>query len=103
MWTVGAIDTWPDWIRVFNTFTGVLCFIWLMGGLIRQHNQWNSKTRDFWYSRLLWAATQIVISIDGINLGAGFSYGLGFITVAGVITFKGLNRRGKWGYDPAKA
>jgi hypothetical protein len=94
------IDGWVDLWRLGNLLVGLLCLGWLVGGLIKQHADWNVKTRDFWYSRIMWAVTQCVLSIEGIRQGAGATIGLVLITAAGIVTFKGLNRKGAWGWSP---
>lgn len=94
----GLYDYW----RLMNLFLGIMCFVWLMGGLKRQHKQWNQKTRDLWYSRVMWAVVCVVVSFEGIRTNAGSTYALSLITAAVLITFKGLAIRGAWGYDPDK-
>ena len=96
---MGPVDTVYDWWRVVNLIVGILCIIWLFGGYRRQSKDWNVKTRDLWYSRVLWAVIACVLSVEGIRLDAGFSYDLGLITVAVFVSFKGLNTKGSWGYE----
>lgn len=93
------IDSTYDLWRIGNLIVGLLCVIWLFGGLKRQRAQWNTKTRDLWYSRILWAVIQCVLSLEGLYYDRGFNYSLGLITVAGLVTFKGLNTKGSWGYN----
>jgi hypothetical protein len=94
-----GIDTIYDYWRLLNAVLGVLCMIWLIGGLIKQYEYWNTKTRDLWYSRLMWSGVGIGISIEGIIYDRGMTYTLVFVTAASLITFKGLNIKGSWGYE----
>lgn len=94
-----GLDTQYDVWRMINVILGVLCFYWLMGGLYRQKEQWNVKTRDFWYSRLMWAVVGIAISIEGIYFHRTLTYSLPMVTIASLVTFKGLAKKGSWGYN----
>lgn len=93
-----GVDGFYDYWRLLNLILGVLSFVWLMGGLHRQYAQWNAKTRDLWYSRLMWAVVTVFLSYEGIKTNAGSTYALSLITAAVLITFKGLAKRGSWGY-----
>lgn len=92
------LDTVYDYWRLGNLFVGILCVVWLLGGFKRQRESWNTKTRDFWYSRLAWAVAQCTLSVEGILKDAKDSYSLPLITVAGLVTFRALSQKGTWGY-----
>lgn len=95
-----GIDTVYDVWRLGNLLIGAFCLVWLVGGLIKQKDYWNVKTRDLWYSRLMYAVLQIVLSAEGIYYGRDSTYSLAFVTAAGLVTAKGLYKKGAWGYDP---
>lgn len=97
-----GIDTPFDLWRLLNLVVGVFCIVWLFGGLAQQHKQWNTKTRDFWYSRLMWAFTQVSLSVDGIVQHIGISFSLPLITAAGLVTMKALAAKGSWGFQDNK-
>lgn len=94
-----GLDTGYDWWRVANFAVNLLCFIWLWGGLKRQRQQWNTKTRDLWYSRMMWAIAGMAISVEGIVQNRTSTLTLVFVTAAGLISFKALNTKGSWGYE----
>jgi len=87
-----------DWWRLANLVGGVFCFIWLMGGLKRQRHQWNPKTRDFWYSRLMWSVVSMSLSVESVYYDREITITLPLVSVAILVTFNGLRRRGSWGY-----
>lgn len=96
------VSVWDIW-RSLNLFINVMCIIWLIGGLKRQRKNWNFKTINLWYSRLLWAVTGGVLSFEGLSNDRDWSYTLAFVTIASVFTFYSLLIRGTWGYEPETA
>lgn len=94
-----GLDTGYDLWRVGNILLNLLAFIWLCGGLKRQRQQWNTKTRDLWYSRMMWAIAGMAISIEGIAFSRNSTFTLIFVTAASLISFKALNTKGSWGYE----
>lgn len=99
MW---VIHSWWDFWRLLNLLVNVLCIVWLIGGYKRQNTEWNSKSLEMWYSRLIWAVTGIALSFEGIQHHRTWSWTLGFVTIAGLSSFSALRRRGEWGYVPEK-
>lgn len=94
-----AYDHKWDALRVFNMVIGVLCVVWSIGGYRRQHETWNDKSMGLWYSRLIWSVTIVVLSLEGLQRGTGWTYTLGFVTVSGLSSFAALHRRGTWGHE----
>lgn len=94
----GVLSNPYDILRLIDLIVGIACFIWLIGGLIKQRHTWNTKTRDFWYSRMMWALVQCAFCIETLGDGNYMATTLVLVTIAGLVTFKGLNKKGPWGY-----
>jgi hypothetical protein len=92
------IDGGYDILRIVNVNLCFVLVLLLFGGLIRHHKHYNQKTRDYWYSRVMWCATGIAVSIEELRADAGFTVVPIFVIAATIVTFKGVFQKGPWGY-----
>ena len=87
-----------DVLRVVNTLLCSLTFLLMLGGMKRHGQEYNKKTRDYWYGRLMWAVTGIVISFEGIRTNATSEFVPVAVLFAVVVTLKGILQKGPWGH-----
>lgn len=78
----------------------VLCafsFVLMGFGFYFHSSCWNSKTRDYWYGRMMWNVVGMSAMLEGWIRHTPFRYSLIFIFVATIITLKGNLSKGAWG------
>lgn len=93
------VNSFYDYIRLLNLGLCVVCLV-IMGVDYYKHNDtYNEKTRDLWYSRVMWALAGIVISFEGIRRDFPFTTIPLFVFIASIVTLKGLIQSGSWGSD----
>lgn len=89
-------------INLFRILIGIACamsIILMVAGFARHHHGWNSKTRDYWYGRLMWTVVGVSSAVEGIARGTAFRYTLIFMAAAALATLKGNLQKGTWGTD----
>lgn len=95
-----TIDDWHDVLRLLLIGLSIFCVAVL---LIRRwensktEERWNVKTRDHWFSALMWSAAGLVYFIQGILLDRTFTVATVFMTAAVLTSGKALYRKGEWG------
>ena len=90
------------WIDLFRILIGCVCVVslYIMSqSFLRYRDEWNSKTRDYWYARVVWTVVGLSSAIEGIIRGTPFRYTLIFIAAASFATLKGNLQKGKWGAE----
>lgn len=96
---MAPFDEWIDYVRLINLITCSTCVIILLGGFARHRNHYNVKTRDYWYGRVMWCATGVVISFEGIDKEFPLTIVPLFVFIASIVTLKGMLQKGQWGYS----
>lgn len=92
-------DHWFDYYRLAILIVCVICTVMLTNRFIRHRKAWNSKTIDYWYSMMMWSIAGSVIAVEGIRLDSPFSVRTVFVSLAAVVSLRGLMRKGSWGHD----
>lgn len=91
--------TLAQWLNSLLLFICLLCILTLANRWRKNREQWNPKTRDYWYSFLMWSVAGAAMAIESIARDSPLRLRLGFSLAASVVTFIGLRRRGAWGTD----
>jgi multisubunit Na+/H+ antiporter MnhG subunit len=89
-----------DLVILLRLFLIALCassVLIMLVGFFRFHTDWNEKTRDYWFGRVMWCIAAISSSSEAIVRHSSFRYSIGFFIVAGLVTLKGVLQRGSWG------
>lgn len=96
------VDSLSDWIRLimFGLCFYNLTYLILMFSWWRQ--EWNAKTRDYWFVLTLWTLTGTVGSIEGVLRDVEGGYRVSFALAATLATTVGLSRKGPWGSGSAE-
>lgn len=92
---------WYDWVRVV---VACLCAtsLFILLKRYRAHNQkWNEKTKDYWFSLVMWVLAGLIGSAQGAFYHNPLGPSLIFSIAAGTVTLKGLLRKGEWGGSDA--
>jgi hypothetical protein len=91
-----AID-WHDSFRLVIIVCGLLS----LGGLIHKYivksKTWNEKTKDYWFSFVMWSAAAISFGFEGIARDRPLGPTVIFMFFATIVTLKGLLKKGHWG------
>jgi hypothetical protein len=88
---------WHDFWRVGIILVCVGC-LWFLAKRYRANSDtWNEKTRDYWFSLVMWSLAGGVLAIQGMVLNFPFGPGLVFVTAAALVSLKGLLKQGEWG------
>jgi len=88
------------WITVWRIAIFCVCvvsFFIMTIGYQRHRHEWNKKTRDYWYGRVMWILTGVVIVVEGFIQHSRDDYSLVFVTAASLATLKGNLQKGTWG------
>lgn len=80
----------------------VLAFVIMAVGFKRHRHQWNKKTRDYWYGRMMWVLAGAAIVIEGFLEDTHDNYSLVFVSAAALATLKGNLQKGNWGNHDAE-
>lgn len=94
-----GLDDWHDLARVAIFFTCFLCLFVLILRFWQEGQNWNTKTKDYWFALLMWTLSGCIFSIQGVALDRPFTPGFVFLVAAALVTSKGLFRKGRWGGD----
>ena len=94
-----TLDEWHDWLRLMLAVLSVYCIVVLILRFRRGKNDWNTKTRDHWYSNLMWQFAGLAFFLQGIVLDRSFSVALVLMTAAVLTGGKALHKKGTWGGD----
>lgn len=89
-------------IEVIRILVVIVCFaslILMTHDFYKYHDDWNQKTRDYWYGRVMWTLVGISGGIEGTLRHTPFRYSLVLLIAAALATLKGNLQRGKWGGD----
>lgn len=90
-------DDWHDYWRVTLSLFALVA-TWLLALRYRaQHTTWNTKTRDYWYSLVMWCVVGVVVMIQGVMFDYPLGPSLPITTAALAVTLRGLLRHGEWG------
>ena len=92
-----VFDQWHDWARLVIFFVCLTSIIILIKRFRLNRNGWNSKTRDYWYSLVMWSLAGCVITVEGVYQDSDFGFRGVFVIAASLITLKGLLQKGEWG------
>lgn len=86
-------DSWRVLVAVSCTWA-----LWILHTRFIKHGEsWNPKTRDYWFSLVMWCLAGLVLSIQNVFLNAPLGPSLVFSTMAAMVTIRGLCRKGEWG------
>lgn len=88
---------WHDFWRVGIILVCAGCLWFLLQRYRHNSSTWNEKTRDYWFSLVMWSLAGAVLAIQGMILNFPFGPGLVFVTMAALVSLKGLLKRGEWG------
>lgn len=94
MWFV---DDWHDVIRVVDAVMALLCLFLLSKRFGQNGNEWNTKTKDYWFAIVLWCLTSVVLAIEGVYEDRPLEPRLVFYVMATAVTLKGLLSKSSWG------
>ena len=91
------LDDWHDFIRILIVLSGLLCLIGLCYKFNEKHTEWTEKTKDYWFSGVMWALVSISFGSEGIIRDRPLGPTLILVFFATASTFKGLLKKGTWG------
>ena len=93
-----TLDDWHDFLRLILIGLSIYCvFVLVARYRSSGKNEWNTKTRDHWFSALMWSIAGGVYFTQGIFLDRPFTVAYVFMTAAVLTSGKALARRGQWG------
>lgn len=84
-------------VRVIVIASCSFSILLMLGGFVRYRKWWETKTRDYWFGRLMWCISGGSACLEAIIRGTPFRYSLIFFLCASVVTLKGLLTKGSWG------
>lgn len=88
---------WLDVLRGVIAFVCLVSIAIMVDSFIKYHDYWNSKTRDYWYARVMWTVGGVAGSIEGIVRGIPMKYSYVIVVAASLTTLKGNLKKGRWG------
>lgn len=95
------LDDPSDWVRLVLMLSCLCSAIILLIKYKHKSKSWNSKTKDYWYSLLMWSIAGISFGIEGIYKDRPPGPTLVFVFAAAVVTAIGVKKPGNWGDDSA--
>lgn len=90
-------DDFLDWFRILLFGLSVFSAVTLVLRYRRGGANWNVKTKDYWYSALMWSLAGCVFTVQGIALNRPLTPATVFMTAAILVTAKAVVRKGDWG------
>jgi hypothetical protein len=90
-------DDWLDVFRIFLFFVSTYSVLLLAIRYRNGGNEWNIKTKDYWFSALMWSLSGCVFTMQGIALDRPLTPATVFMTAAILTTGKAVHRKGDWG------
>lgn len=94
---MSLFDDWHDFLRLFNAIVCAIALFLLWKRFLQSKNSWNTKTRDYWYAVVMWCVAGFAIAIEGVVRDSSMGARPVILFVAGVVTLKGLLKKGSWG------
>ena len=88
-----------DFFRLALIVLSMWCSFTLIRRYRKHEKEWNVKTKDYWYSLLMWTVVGFSLPLQGILLDRPLTPVLVITAAAVVVTSKGLLNRGAWGGD----
>lgn len=93
-----TFDNWHDYIRLLAFVVSLYSLVMLVVRYRKNGGQdWNVKTKDYWFALVMWSSAGCVLSIQGIALNRPLTPGLVLMTAAILVTGKGVFKKGPWG------
>lgn len=89
-----------DLVDVFRAIVAAVLFFSLYILLVRfkrNGKDWNTKTRDLWYSLFMWTIAGITLMFQGILLDRPLTPATMAVFAASFVTGKGVFKKGDWG------
>lgn len=96
------LDDWHDYVRVFTLFLTIYCLVRLTKAYRLESPAWNVKTRDYWFSFVMWCLAAATMNVQAILLDRPFTPGFVLLTAAISVSSKGLHKFGSWGTESAE-
>lgn len=87
------------YLNIWLLFVCLLCIVTLINRFVKNRNDWNPKTRDYWYSFFMWSIAGAAMGVENFIRDAPIRVRLITAIAASMVTFIGLRRRGAWGTD----
>lgn len=92
------VDDWHDIIRVISLGMAIVCLTLLGKRFAKSRDQYNTKTRDYWYATVLWCVASVALALEGMYEDRPMEPRLIFYTLATAVTLKGLLSKSDWGH-----
>lgn len=96
------VDDVIDWWRLVAFALCLIALVILMRRFVQFRDDWNEKTRDQWYSLVMWIVAGGAYAIQGIFFEVPFGPALVIMTAAVLVSLKALLQKGTWGGDDSK-
>lgn len=94
MW---IFDDWLDLIRVAAFVVGIYCTVLLLIRFKRHGKTYNSKTKDIWFSMVMFSIAGVVAMVQGLVLDRPFTPAFVCIVAAIFAGGKAVRQKGPWG------
>jgi hypothetical protein len=91
-----------DALTFWRAVVGIVCLLSFLRLLYRfalHRDEWNPKTRDYWYALTMWSFAGLALSVEALIRHSPFRYSLVFVSAAAIVSMIGLRRKGGWGSD----
>lgn len=79
--------------RVGLVAGNVLCVLLLLVRFFQHRKEWDTVTRDYWWTLVLWSVAAIAIGTQGLIEHRKLTIGLVFVSIAAAATPLGLKRK----------
>ena len=96
------LDDWHDCVRVLTLSVAIYCLVKLTIAYKKESHTWNLKTRDYWFSFVMWCLAAATMNVQAILLDRPFSPAFVLLTAAIAVSGKGLHKFGSWGTESAE-
>lgn len=91
------MNDWYDWWRALLFLICVASLVLLGLRYFGNRECWNEKTKDYWYSMVMWTLAGLTISIEGVVRDSPLGVRLVIVTAASLVSLKALAKKGPWG------